>query len=156
MLDHLQQIHPVLAAQVGRAPGETAGDSAAAVPPSAASDKADEIAAMATFANSSSVLFDAVFVPGGAAGVQQLTEIGEARRVLAEGRTLLAATQIGALSGLSATAASGNSGSPATTLEVQGVLIADGSDVASAVDRFVATLTRHRFPDRPLAAQITA
>ncbi|HNG48863.1 MAG TPA: catalase [Plasticicumulans sp.] len=248
MLDHLQQINPVLAAQVGRALGETAGDSAAAVPPSAASDKADEIAifasavsptsasgrlqstrglslldgsqpasaagrkvavlaapgsdasqilslrsalscagaqamvvgphlgpltgeiaAMATFANSSSVLFDAVFVPGGAPGVQQLTEIGEARRfldeayrhgkpigVLAEGRALLAATQLGTLSGLTATAASGSSGSPAATLEAQGVLIADGSDVATAVDRFVATLARHRFPDRPLAAQIAA
>jgi catalase len=113
------------------------------------------VEAQKTFANTSSVLFDAVFVPGGAAGVAALGKLadaalfideafkhGKAIAASGEGAGLVAGTQAGRLLGA-------DDSTPAAGLGV--FLEADG-----LTERFVAALAHHRFFSRKQAAKVSA
>ena len=93
-------------------------------------DKTSQVAA--------SVLYDAVYVPGGAAHVQTLAEMDEVGRFLAEafkhGKTI---GVIGEAVELLPAGAIG-----------PGVVTGDGTNVAQFVKQFVTAIGEHRFPER--------
>lgn len=116
------------------------------------------VEATKTFANSSSVLFDAVYVPGGAESVAMLQKQGDARKFIdeaykhgkaiaasAEGADLVMASELGRF-------AQGNGGAGA--LAEQGVLLS--KDGAALARQFVAAIAQHRFRNRTYAGMIAA
>ncbi len=117
-----------------------------------------------TLANCGSVLFDGVFVPGGAQSVQGLQKQGLARFFLAEafkhcktigvmgeGSELLAAANIPGLP------AGGQAGAKPGLEAPQGVLIAPaGSKEDEVAQAFINSLKQHRHWDRPQKDQIPA
>ena len=110
-----------------------------------------------TLANTASVLYDAVIVPGGVDGVALLRKSGDARAfidqafkhgkpiaALAEGTDLFAATETGrALNGTN-------------DLARYGVFVAKTSQPAAVITQFVAALGQHRFRNRKQAEQLAA
>ncbi|GJG85225.1 catalase [Gemmatimonadetes bacterium T265] len=137
--------------------GEVVGPALGMVPaadgaaPGAAAGAA--VDAKRTFANAASVLYDAVYVPGGAASAATLRQTGDARAfvseaykhgkpiaVTAEGLQLLGASEVGALL---------DQRGAGDDLPAHGVLVVDGPDGTRAAEALVAALARHRFPDRP-------
>jgi catalase len=112
---------------------------------------ADGVALEATrsLENSPGVLFDAVVLPDGQAGVAQLRALGQVREFLVNqyrhGKTLLA---LGAGETLLAQAGIGAalpSGEPDP-----GVLVAEASAADKAAQAFMAAVARHRHPEREL------
>lgn len=107
----------------------------------------DGVEATKTFANSGAVLFDAVYVPGGAKSVEMLRKLGDARRFVdeafkhgkaigasAEGVELIMAAELGQqLDQKSAPA--------------QGVLLSQGND-KNFTKQFIAAIAEHRFRNR--------
>ena len=104
------------------------------------------IEAMKTFANSSSVLFDAVYVPGGVESIELLKDIPDALRFIdeaykhgkaiaasGEGVELVKETKTGELL------------TDANAAE-QGVLLADGVDRLAG--DFIDAIANHRFHNR--------
>ena len=125
---------------VGPHIGEIAGDSG-------------PVTATKTFANSSSVLFDAVYVPGGKSAAW-LQESGDARKFVdeafkhgkpiaasGEGVELLKSAQIGVILA---------KGTP------DGVVVAENGNALSVADAFIQAVAHHRFPNRPEAAKIAS
>ncbi len=111
------------------------------------------VEAKKTFANTSSVLYDAVFVPGSAQSVAALVKMGDARQFIdeaykhgkpigatEEGAALVHASAVGTLL-------------PAAEAAAQGVLLGAGTDLTT---KFLAALAQHRFRNRKQAAQIAA
>ena len=143
--------------------GEVVGPALGMVP---AAGGAGAVEAKRTFANAASVLYDAVYVPGGAASVAVLRQMGDARAFVseaykhgkpiaasAEGTQLLDASEVGSLlraRGVDGRALGGDD------LPALGVLIVDGPDGALAAEAMVAALARHRFPNRPALDQLAA
>ena len=118
------------------------------------------VEATKTFANSGSVLYDAVFVPGGAASVKMLSKMGDARMFIdeafkhgkpiaavAEGTDLFAATETGWLL-TSANVPDDQHAALGVTLGTE--------NVASLIKQFVASVAQHRFPNREQVAQIAS
>ena len=108
------------------------------------------VAADKTYATASSVTYDAVYVPGGAASAAALRAMGDARAFVSEaykhgkpvaasgdGVALVQASEIGALA-------------------AQGVLLADGAADRAFAEQFVAAIARHRFRDRARLGQVAA
>ena len=116
------------------------------------------VEAVKTFANTASVLFDAVFVPGGADSIAALRQQGDAALFIdeafkhgkpvaasAEGAGLVEATQMGRLLAADTTM-------PAVE---QGVFLGQ-ADLSGLLKDFVAALAHHRFFNRKQATQISA
>ena len=105
------------------------------------------VEATKTYANSSSVLFDAVFVPGGAGSIAVLAELPDALRFIDEaykhGKPIAAATQ-----GVELVAASqvGELVPDAKSAE-QGVLL-ENTDVQKVTQPFLKAIASHRFHNR--------
>ena len=106
------------------------------------------VEAKKTFANSSSVLFDAVYVPGGASSIEMLKMLPDARRFIdeaykhgkaiaatGEGVQLIAATGTGQLT-------QNGSGT------AQGVLLDSNGDAATVSAHFLEAIAAHRFHNR--------
>ncbi|KAB8141357.1 catalase [Chloroflexia bacterium SDU3-3] len=114
------------------------------------------VEATKTLANTSSVLFDAVAVPGGAQGIAALRKMGDARAfidqafkhgkpiaALAEGTDLFAATETARLL------------HGEKDLSGYGVFVDQGGQ-PTTITSFVAALAQHRFRNRSQADQIAA
>ncbi len=114
-----------------------------------------------TFANSSSVVFDAIFVPGGVQSVATLVKLGDARAfideaykhakaiaAIGEGVDVLAATQVGQLLGLKATSTASEK------LAEQGVVVDSSAAIQTLVQNFTRAIAQHRHWGRALAAQV--
>jgi catalase len=109
-----------------------------------------------------SVLFDAVYVPGGATSAAALASEGKAVHFVNEaykhgkpiaatdeGVNVLRAGFLGAPGSIPAPDAAG--------LEAHGVIIQNGTgDAAAFADRFVQAVSKHRFFDRPLKEGVPA
>jgi catalase len=106
------------------------------------------VLATKTYANSSSVLFDAVYVPGGSASVKILLTVPDAARFIDEafkhgkaimatgaGVDLVAATKTGELT-------------KKATAEKQGVLL--GESNTGLATKFIDAIANHRFHNRPM------
>ncbi len=106
----------------------------------------EAVEATKTFANSSSVLFDAVYVPGGQESITMLMEIPDAHHYINEaykhGKAIAAsgagvdfvkATQAGQLAGDEA--------------QAQGILLGNAGNIAAA---FTQAIARHRVRTRPV------
>jgi catalase len=93
-------------------------------------DKTSQVAA--------SVLYDAVYVPGGAANVETLSQLDEVSRFIEEafkhGKPIAA-------SGEAAQLFPWDGSTP-------GVVIGDGSDVTGFAEELLAAIGQHRFPER--------
>jgi catalase len=93
-------------------------------------DKTSQVAA--------SVLYDAVYVPGGAANVETLSQLDEVSRFIEEafkhGKPIAA-------SGEAAQLLPWDGSTP-------GVVIGDGSDVTAFAEELLAAIGQHRFPER--------
>jgi len=121
-----------------------------------------DVEADKTFANTSSVEYDAVFVPGGEKSVVMLMQQGDARHfideaykhakpiaAMAEGVQLLAASAIGQAENLS-------KASP-QSLSKQGIIAAAaGDDVQGVAKSFLAAIAKHRFWGRPQQEWVSA
>ncbi len=133
-----------------------------------------------SFVTTGSVMYDAVFVPGGRASVDALRQEGDARHFVSEafkhgkaigatdeGVDLLMASDLGGLDlasdGESATSrfgvvvASGTSGGESMADKVKGV-VGHGTDDDSAAftARFVQAIAQHRHWDREMKAKVSA
>ena len=114
-----------------------------------------------TYATAASVLYDAVYVPGGASAatlrgtgdarafVSEAYKHGKPIAVSAEGAQLLAASDMGTL--LERGGAGGGDDLPS-----HGVLVVDAPDGARAGEALVTALAQHRFPNRPGLEQLAA
>ena len=106
------------------------------------------VLATKTYANCSSVLFDAVYVPGGKAGIEMLLDIPDALRFVDEaykhGKAILATG-----SGVKLVAAT-KTGQLATGAAAarQGVLLGDADSGMAA--KFLDAIASHRFHNRPV------
>lgn len=113
-----------------------------------------------TFANSASVVFDAVFVPGGAQSIATLVKQGDARAFVeeaykhaktigtsGEGADLVAASQLGQLLGLKAGANQ--------TQEMPGLLLDSSSKPQQVMKNFIKALAQHRHWSRKLVEQVS-
>jgi len=105
------------------------------------------LAATASFENAASVLFDAVVLPDGDAGVAMLASLGHALEFIAHqyrhGKTLLAIGASRVLldnAGVSVTLPSGDPD--------PGIVLADGKAVAAAASAFIKAVGKHRHPAR--------
>ncbi|MEO5697519.1 MAG: catalase [Burkholderiaceae bacterium] len=103
--------------------------------------------ATASFENSAPVLFDAVVLPDGAAGVELLARLAQTQDFIANqyrhGKTLLALGASKTLldkAGVLAALPSGET--------VPGVVVASGGNVDAAVARFITEVGKHRHPSR--------
>ena len=96
-------------------------------------DKTSQVAA--------SVLYDAVYVPGGAASVDMLGGLDEVGQFLTE--ALKHGKAIGA-SGEGARLLPGQTGTP-------GVVVGDAGNMDAFVEKFIAAIGEHRFPEREAA-----
>jgi catalase len=101
-----------------------------------------------TFANCSSVLFDAVYVPGGEGSIQILIEIPAARRFIDEaykhGKPIAASSSGVELINQTKTGELVAGGDAAE----QGVLLVDSPDHLAS--KFIEAIAQHRFPNRPV------
>ena len=106
---------------------------------------------MKTFANTASVLFDAVYVPGGASGVAALKAMGDPHVFVAEaykhGKAIAATGEGGDL--LGAALPGGGKGRP-------GVVQTDGAEAKAAAQEFLAAIAKHRHFDRADVEQVPA
>lgn len=115
-----------------------------------------------TYATSASIMFDAVFVPGGAKSLATLLKMGDALEFVdeafkhakpigasGEGVQLLAASQFGRLSGLQPDATTGP-GAKA----LAGVVIS--KDATEAAQKLVEAMGQHRFWGRTAAEMVSA
>ena len=139
-----------------------------------------------TLGNTDSVLFDAVYVPGGAASVKTLLQKGDALFFIdeaykhakpiaasAEGVQLLTASAVGRLMGGAAASAGVESDQAAvqslaavgrtaavaqagTTLSKYGVVTGQSTDLAAFVQQVLAAVAQHRFWGRPGLDQVPA
>lgn len=122
--------------------------------------------ATATLGNTASVLYDAVYVPGGAQSVKALSRSGDARvfideaykhakpiAAIGQGTELLAAAQVGRLVAGIADAASGKG---ADQLAEQGIIVGQDGTVQDAVQRFLKAVAHHRFWGRPHLEEVAA
>lgn len=111
------------------------------------SGKGVSLEAMATLENSPSVLFDALILPDGNAGVELLSAEKQTSEFIANqynhGKTILA---IGASSKLLESA--GVVKSASSTKLADGVFLAAGKDVEKVGAQFIAALGKHRHPLR--------
>jgi len=89
-----------------------------------------------------SVLYDAVYVPGGAASVDMLGGLDEVGQFLAE--ALKHGKAIGA-SGEGARLLPGQAGTP-------GVVVGDAGNMDAFVEKFISAIGEHRFPEREAAS----
>jgi len=114
-----------------------------------------------TFANSSSVLYDAIFVPGGVQSITALMKQGDPHEFVdeafkhaktigasGEGVDLLAACQIGQLLGLKTI--------PTQTQAVEGVLTGSATDIQKVVQSFIKAMAQHRHWERAVVEQVSA
>ena len=110
------------------------------------------VEATKTFANCASVLFDAVYVPGGTAGVAMLKKTGDPAAFVAEaykhGKAIAGTGEGADLLTLALPKTDAGLNRPGV------VTSADGSDVSGAAESFVAALAKHRYFDRSDAAQV--
>ena len=119
------------------------------------------VEAKKTFANTASVLYDAVFVPGGPASVEMLRRQGDAVLFIdeafkhgkpvgasGEGVGLVQATQTGRL--LEA------AGSPPDAVAEQGVFLGQSGSLPDLMTHFLGALAHHRFFNRKQVDQISA
>lgn len=124
------------------------------------SDGAD-VEAVRTFANSGSVLYDAVFVPGGAAGVEMLKRMGDARKFVDEaykhgkpiafadeGTELLKMTEVGRI-------LQDNRASPDMLL-ANGIVAGRNDHIKDVAQQFIDAIAKHRFFDRMQVEQVPA
>lgn len=129
---------------------ESAGAMAEVVGPHLGALGDSDVEATKTFANSGSVLFDAVYVPGGADSIAMLKNQGDARKFIDEaykhgkpiaasgdGQQLVQVTEMGRM-------LNGDG-------KGQGVLVGD-----DATKGFIDALAQHRFRNRAEAAHIAA
>lgn len=118
-----------------------------------------EVEAKKTLANSGSVMFDAVFVPGGVQSVNVLLNLGDAREFISEaykhaktigavgeGVNLLAASEVGQALQMNQT--------PTQVQPVTGVV--SGDDAQSVIEQFITALAQHRHWGRALVALVAA
>jgi catalase len=118
------------------------------------------VEATMTLANTSAVLFDAVYVSGGAESVKALVSNGDARSFIreaykhakpiaavGEGQELLATSEIGPVMR--------SNGGPAQ-LAQYGILTGQNSELEGVVGQFLSAIAQHRFWGRPLPEQISA
>ncbi len=116
-----------------------------------------------TFANSGSVLYDAVFVPGGKQSIASLIKQGDARTFIdeaykhaktiaatGEGVELVAATQTGQLLGIKAGPV--QSGSQVA----QGLIIGNEGNAQKIAQDFIKAIAQHRHWGRAVAEQVSA
>ena len=113
-----------------------------------------------TFANTASVLFDAVYVPGGAAGVEMLKKLADAHVFVAEAykhAKPLAATGEGVDFLLSALPKGAEGSADSHVVHKLGVVTQrSGPDWSEAASAFLAALSRHRHFDRTDVDQVPA
>jgi len=127
----------------------------------------DGVEATMTLANTSSVLFDAVYVPGGASSVQALMRKGDARvfvdeaykhgkpiAAVAEGADFVTTSAIGDGVELVTTSAIGRM--DAQQLAQHGIVVGQGGDLQDVVARFLPAIARHRYWGRPRLEQTPA
>jgi catalase len=104
------------------------------------------IEATKTFANSSSVLFDAVYVPGGLESVEMLTDIPDALRFVDEaykhGKAIAASAE-----GVDLVKKS-NTGNLVSEEDAAGQGVLFASDAKSLAPDFIQAIANHRFHDR--------
>jgi catalase len=118
-----------------------------------------DVAATRTLANCSSVLFDAVYVPGGEQSVQTLLQQGDARRFIdeaykhgkaiaaaGEGVDLVMAAEIGEMLK--------NDSAFAATFASQGVILDKDNSKKDVVQQFINAVAQHRFRNRSQAQKI--
>ena len=138
----------------------TAGATSEIVGPHLGMLEGTTLEAVKTFANTSSVLYDAVYVPGGAKGVEMLKPLGDPRQFIAEAykhAKAIAATGEGislVAAALPGGAEWGADGKASTHLGV--VTQRDGADWNSAAQEFIAAISLHRHWGRADAEQIAA
>ncbi len=111
------------------------------------------VEAKKTFANTSSVLYDAVFVPGSAGSADKLASMGDARQFLDEaykhGKPIAATEEGAALVQASAVGKL----LPGAEAAAQGVLFGAGTDLTT---NFLKALAQHRYHNRKQADQVAA
>jgi catalase len=118
-----------------------------------------DVVATKTLANCSSVLFDAVYVPGGEQSVQTLMQQGDARRFIdeaykhgkaiaatGEGVDLVMAAEIGEMLK--------NDGAFVATFASQGVILDKDNSKKDVVQQFINAVAQHRFRNRTQAQKI--
>ncbi len=114
-----------------------------------------------TFATSSSVMFDAIYIPGGAQSSAMLVKQGDVREFIdeaykhaktiaatGEGVEVLAASQVGQMLGIKVGAASGQF--------AKGVLTGSAAEAQTLAQQFVTTVAQHRHWGRAIAEQVSA
>jgi catalase len=117
------------------------------------------VEAKKTFANTASVLYDAVFVPGGSDSVAQLMQMGDPRQFIAqaykhgkpiaaigEGVNLVTNSEIGPM--LNA--------DPTTPAMEQGIFLDQTNGMPDLTTHFLAALAHHRFFNRKSAEHVSA
>jgi catalase len=120
-----------------------------------------EVEAVKTFANSGSIMFDAVFVPGGEQSIATLIELGDAREFIneaykhgkaiaavGEGINLVAVTEVGQMLQLDK--------ADHQTLAALGLVLAANAEVQGIADQFIAAIAQHRNWNRSNVSLIAA
>jgi len=101
-----------------------------------------------TLATTSSVLFDAVYVPGGAPSVQELLRNGDVRVFVDEaykhGKPIAAAAE-----GVDLVTAPAIGHMDAPQLAQHGIVDGQSGDLQNVIGRFLPAIGRHRFRGRP-------
>ncbi len=119
------------------------------------------VEAVKTFANSGSIMFDAVFVAGGEQSVATLIGLGDAREFIneaykhakaiaavGEGVKLVAASEVGQALPMN---------QPANpSLNAQGIVAANTADLQSAIEQFITAIAKHRHWGRSQQARVSA
>jgi catalase len=119
------------------------------------------VEAVKTFANSGSIMFDAVFVPGGEQSIATLTGLGDAREfineaykhgkaiaAMGEGVDLVAITEVGQLLKLAK--------ADHPTLAALGLVLMVNAEVQGIIDQFIAAIAQHRNWQRGNVSQVAA
>lgn len=122
----------------------------------------DEVMVDKTFATSGSIMYDAVYVPGGAQSASELTMDGEALHFINEAFKHckpIAATGEGVellMTGFLGRMSNGTRPDNSQLLE-QGIAIGEqGGDVRATAEQFVQLVGQHRFYNRPLKDAVPA
>ncbi len=119
------------------------------------------VEAVKTFANSGSIMFDAVFVPGGEQSVAILLGLGDAREFISEaykhaktiaavgeGVKLVAASEAGQALQLNQTSSQ--------LMTEQGIVAANKAELTSAIETFITAIAKHRHWGRSPLALVSA
>jgi catalase len=117
-----------------------------------------EIPVDKTFLTGASVLFDAIYVPGGQASIQALSEVGEALTFINEAFKHckpIAATAEG-VNFLKACELRGIDLEDSSKSEAQGVIAAPQADAGQVAKMFVKAIAEHRFWNRSEKAKVPA